>query len=167
MAIQEAAVDRATQAVAGVVHRQMVATAAATTAVAHAHPTLASQGRTQVTAMSVASRAVNNVAHKPHAHHGTNSPARREMKYNARTHAAPALTWVSSATTLTNASPPVMCQRAFHLQVCQHAAAVAEAAIVAVAAETSAVAAVRAQVAAVAVATPAAGFGADRLAASV
>lgn len=160
----------ATQAVAEVVHRQKVATAAATTAVAHVPQTLASQGRTQGTATAVASRAANNVAHKPHAHHGTKCLVRREMKYNAKTHAAPALTWVSSATTLTNASPPVMCQRAFHHQVCQHAAAVvvAGAAIVAVAvaAETSA-AVVRALAAAVAVVTPAAGFGADRLAASV
>ena len=91
--------------------------------------------------------------------------ARRATKYNAKTHAVPALTWVINETTSTNANPPAMCQQAFHHLACPRAAlaAVAEAATVAVAvavvAETS-VAAARARAAAVA-ATRAAAFGVD------
>ena len=139
--------------------------AEATTAVAHAPPTQVSQGKAQgmgmAAAMAVANRAAS-VAHKPHALRETSSHANREMKYSAKTHAAPALTWVSSATTLTNANRPAMCQQASHHLACLRAAlvvAVAEAAIVAVAAAETSVAVAHAQ-AAVGV-TPAAGFDAE------
>ena len=143
--------------------------AAATTAVAHAPPILASQGKilvtAQVTAPVMVARHVANAAHKPHAQRAMTSHASRVMKCSARTHAAPVLTWASSATTSTNVSPPAMYQQASHHPVCLRAA-VAVAAGVAIAAVVVAtsVAAARAQVGAVVGATRVAGFGAKQLA---
>ena len=146
-----------------------VKTAVATTAVVHAPPTRVSHDKIRVTARAMvpamAVRHAANAAHQPHALHATISHANRVMKCSARTHAAPVLTWASSATTSTNASRPAMCQQAFHRlarpRVAQ--AVVGEAAIAAAveAAETSVAAAHAPAVAAGA--TLAAGFGANRL----
>lgn len=124
----------------------------ATTAEVHAPPIQASHGK--IPATEAVTAQLNRVANV--AHPATNSHARRETNNNARTHAAPALTWATSATTLTNASPPAMYQQAFHHQARLYAAlVVAEAAIVAVVAVETSVAVVHAQAAAVAA------FGAD------
>lgn len=135
-------------------------------AAVHAPPTPASRGKTRATQMAVATTAVAmSDAHKRHARRAMNKRASRVMKYSAKTHAAPVLTWASSATTSTNASRPAMCQQAFHRlarpRVAQ--AVVGEAAIAAAveAAETSVAAAHAPAVAAGA--TLAAGFGANRL----
>lgn len=132
---------------------------AATTAGVHALPTQASHGKIPVTAAATAQ--LNHVASV--AHPATNSHARRETNNNARIHAAPVSTWGTSATTLTNASPPAMYQQAFHHQACLRAAlVVAEAVTVAVVAVETSVVGVHAQAVAVAAgATRAAGFGAD------
>ena len=142
--------------------------AAATMAGVHAPPTLVSHGRTQATALATEPRHAASAVHKPHVLRVTNNNANRARKCSARTHAAPVLIWASSATTLTIASPPVMCQQASHPPACLRAAlavaagaAIAVAAVVVVVAATSAAAA-RAQVAAVAGVIQAAGFGANR-----
>ena len=134
----------------------------------HAPPTLVSHGRTQATALATEPRHAANAAHKPHAPRVMNNSANRARKCSARTHAAHVLTWASSATTLTIASPPVMCQQASHHPACLRAAlavaagaAIAVAAVAVVVAATS-VAAARAQVAAVAGVIQLAGFGANR-----
>ena len=178
-----------TTAVAGVVAllrvvttaTAMVKVALATLAVARALRTLASHGKTPATAAGMAlgiakatvPRHAASAAPKAHALHVTINHAFRVMKCNARTHAARASIWVSSATTSTNASQPATCQRGSHHLACQRAALVAAVAVTeavaaavvaaiaaAVAAETGGGAA-RAQVAA-AEATRAAGFSADR-----
>jgi len=147
---------------------------AATMAAAHAHPILDNPGRTmvmaQVTAQVVtpemAAHHAGSVISQARAHHATiltiASHASRVMKYSARTHAAHALTWASSATILTIASPPAMCQQAFHHQVCRHAvvvvAGVAIAAGGAVAVTSAEAGRARAVVVAV---TRAVDFGAD------
>lgn len=169
----------ATLAVAGAVHPpKAVVREAAITAVAHAPPTQVSQGKTQATvAAMVLGMALHHVViavHKAHVRRVTTSHAYRVMKCNARTRVAHVWTWVSSATTSTNASPAAMCQQAFRHLACLRVAAVAVAGvatvvaeavvvvIAAVAVETGAVV-VHAQVAAVAVAIQAADFNADRL----
>ena len=148
-------------------------TAAATMAGVHAPPTLVSHGRTQATALATEPRHAASAVHKPHVLCVTNNNANRARKCSARTHAAPVLIWASSVTTLTIASPPVMCQQASHPPACLRAAlavaagaAIAVAAVVVVVAATSA-AADRAQVAAVAGVIRAAGFGANRPAGQV
>ena len=91
----------------------------------------------------VAANHVASVAHKAHAHHTAISHVCHGTKCSAKTHAAPALTWVSSATTLTNANRPAMCQQASHHLACLRAVAVADEAetVVAIAVEAAAVAA--------------------------
>ena len=147
--------------------------AAATTAVAHAPPTPVSHGKTQVmaqvTAPVMVDRHVANVAHKPHALRATISTnASHVMKCSARTRAAHASIWASSATILMTASPPAMYQQASHHPVCLRAAVAVVAgaviaAVVVVVAATS-VAAARAQVVVVGEILVA-DFGADQLAA--
>ena len=146
--------------------------AAATTAVAHAPPTPASQGKTLVTAQVTVARHVANAARKPHAHRATISTnashASRVMKCSAKTHAAHVSIWETSATILMNASQPAMYQQASHHPVCLRAAVAvaaeaAIAAVVVVVAATS-VAAARAQVVVVGEILVA-DFGADQLAA--
>lgn len=118
-------------------------TAVATTAAAHAPPTLGSLGRTLVmvqviaqvvTPVTAAPHAVS-VVRKARAHHATTltnaSHVSRVTKYSARTHAARALTWASSATISTSVSLPAMCQQAFHHPVCLHAAAVVAGVVIA------------------------------------
>ena len=147
--------------------------AAATTAVAHAPPTPASQGKTLVTAQVTVARHVANAAHKPHAHRAMTSHASRVMKCSARTHAAPVSIWETSATILMNASQPAMYQQASHHPVCLRAAVAvavaAGAAIAAVVVAATSVAAARAQGVVVVVVVVGeilvAGFGADQLAA--
>ena len=134
--------------------------AAATMAGVHAPPTLVNHGRTQVTALATEHRHAASAVHKPHGPRVMNS-ANRAKKCSARTHAAPVLTWASSATTLTIVSPPVMCLPAFHPPACLRAA-LAVAAGAAIAAAVAAVAVARAQVAAVAEVIRAAGFDANR-----
>ena len=145
---------------------------------APALPTRASHANNQV---SIKATAIST-ARKGHARHATNSRAFRVKNNNAKTHAAPALTWASSATTSTNANRPAMCLLASRPLASRHAAAaavaevvtamavavaavVAEAAIAAVAVvavETGAEAAhARAVAVAVAAATRVAGFSAD------
>ena len=145
-----------------------VEVAAVTTAVARVPPTLVSHGKTLVTVlvMATAARHVASVAHKAHALRVTTKHANHVMKCSARTHVAHVLTWASSVTTLTSASRPAMCQRAFHHLACQRAAlvAVAGVAIAAVAAVVTLVEAAPAQVAAVVGAIRAAGFDADPIA---
>lgn len=139
-----------------------VKTAVATTAVAHAHLTPASQGKTlvmaQVMVQAMVARHAASAAHKAHAPHATTSHACRVMKCSARILAAPVLTWASSVTTSTNASRPAMCLPAFHHLACRLAA------LVAVAGVAIAVVAVVTLVAAVAEAIRVAGFGADPIA---
>ena len=103
-----------------------------------------------------------------------NNNANRATRCSARTHAAPVLTWASSATTLTIASPPVMCLQASHPPVCLRAAlavaagaAIAVVVVVVVVVAATSAAAARAQVAAVAGVIRAAGFGANRPAGQV
>ena len=148
--------------------------AAATTAVAHAPPTPASQGKTLVTAQVTVGRHVANAARKPHALRATTSHASRVMKCSARTHAAHVSIWGTSATILMNASQAAMCQQASHHPVCLRAAVAvaAEAAIAAVVVAATSVAAARAPVVAVVVVVVVvvgeslvADFGADQLAA--
>ena len=140
-------------------------------------PTRASHANNQV---SIKATAIST-ARKGHARHATNSRAFRVKNNNAKTHAAPALTWASSATTSTNANRPAMCLLASRPLASRHAAVaaavaevvtamavavaavVAEAAIAAVAVvavETGAEAA-HARAVAVAAATRVAGFSAD------
>ena len=141
--------------------------AAATTAAAHAPPTQGSHGKTQDTvaemARAMGHRLAANAAHTARAHQETINPVSHVMKCSARTHAAPALTWVKTSATLsTNVSQPAMYQRASRHLACPHAAVAeaAEAAIVVVVVETSAAAGH--DPAAVAGAILAAGFGAKR-----
>ena len=128
-------------------------TAVATTAAAHAPPTLGSLGRTLVmvqviaqvvTPVMAAPHAVS-VVRKARAHHATTltnaSHVSRVTKYSARTHAARALTWASSATISTSVSLPAMCQQAFHHPVCLHAAAVVAGVVIAAAVAVAVVAA--------------------------
>lgn len=147
-----------------------VAKAAATLAAAHAPPTRGSHGKTQVTALAMVPRLAASAARKRHAHRVTASHACRAMKSNARTRAAPALTWASSATTSMNANPPAMCLQAFPHRDCPHAAvavvagAVTGVEAVAIAAEAATgAAAVRVQAVAAGVGR-AADFSADRIA---
>ena len=145
--------------------------------VARAQPIRASHGQIQVTAITAITAVAASVAHKARARYAmTSNRAHRVTKFSARTHAARVLTWASSATTLTNASQPAMCQQAFHHQACQRAAAVVEEAVTvvlvveaiaavvaaAVAAVVTGAAVVRVQVAAAVGATRAVGFNASR-----
>ena len=132
-------------------------TAEATTAVAHAPPTQVSQGKTQVTVAVVANRAAS-VAPKAHAHHTAISHVCRATKYNAKTHAAPALTWANSAMTLTNASQPAMCQQASHHLACPRAAVVVAEAVTVVATEVAVAAVAETSAEGVAVAIQAVGL---------
>ena len=144
--------------------------AAATTAVAHAPPIPANQGKTLVTAQVTVARHVANAAHKLHAHRAMTSHASRVMKCSAKTHAAHVSIWETSATILTNASQAAMCQQASHHPVCLRAAVAvaAEAAIAAVVVVATSVAAAHAPVVVVVVVVGeilVADFGADQLAA--
>ena len=153
-----------------------VEVAAATTAVAHAHPTLASHGKTRVTATAEVHRVAISAGRKPRVRQETSSHASRVMKCSAKTHAAPVLTWATNATTLTSVNRPAMCQRDSPHPACPRAAAVvvAEAAIVAVVVAAAAALAIAAagpvtgvvahDRAAVAEVTRAADFNADRVA---
>ena len=142
-----------------------VEVAAAITAVAHAPPTPASHGKTQVTAATVQHSHVANADHRAHARQETTNRASRAMKCSARIHVARAWTWASSVMILTNASRPAMCQPAFHHQACPRVAqAVAEAVIAAVVGVAAASAEVAPAMAAVAEVIRVAGFGADWIA---
>ena len=134
---------------------------AATMVGGHAPPTLVSHGRTQATALATEPRHAASAGHKPHAPRVMNNSANRARKCSDKTHAAPVLIWASSATTLTIASPPVMCLQASRPPVCLRAA-LAVAAGAAIAVVVAAVAVARAQVAAVAEVIRAAGFDAKR-----
>ena len=120
----------ATPAVAGDVRRPMAVVktaktpleAAATTAAALAPPTQASRVKTQVTAVMVQPSHAASAGHKPHARQETTNHASRVMKCSVRTHAARAWTWVTSATTSTNANRAAMCQPAFLRLACPHVA---------------------------------------------
>ena len=137
--------------------------AAATMAGVHAPPTLVSHGRTQATALATELRHAASAVHRPHAPRVMNNNANRARKCSARTHAARVLIWASSVTTLTIASPPVMCLQASHPPVCLRAAlAVAAGAAIAVVVVATLVAAAHAQVAAVVGVIRAADFGANR-----
>ena len=136
--------------------------AAATMAGVHAPPTLVSHGRTQATALATEPRHAASAVHKPHANRVMNNNANRARKCSARTHAAPVLIWVSSATTLTIASPPVMCLQASHPPVCLRAALA-----VAAGAAIAAAAVVATLVAAVVGVIRAVDFGANRPAGQV
>ena len=145
--------------------------AAATMAVAHAHPTLVSHGKTLVTATAVAHRGAISAGHRPRARQETSNHASHVTKCSAKTRAARVLTWATSVTTSTNVNRPAMCLRDSPHPACPRAALVvaAEAAIVvaaevAIAAqepETGVVARDRAVVAEV---TRVAGFNADQVA---
>ena len=126
---------------------------------APALPTRASHANNQV---SIKATAIST-ARKGHARHATNSRAFRVKNNNAKTHAAPALTWASSATTSTNANRPAMCLLASRPLASRHAAVAAAAAVAeVVTAMAVAVAAVVAEaaIAAVAVAVVETGAGA-------
>lgn len=160
--------------VAVITEKTPVEVAAATTAVAHAHPTLASHGKTLVTATAEVHRVAISAGHKPRARQETSNHASRVMKCSAKTHAAPVLTWATSAMTSTNVNRPAMCQRDSPHPACPRAAAVvvAEAAIVvvvvaaalAIAAAGPVTGVVAHDRAAVAEVTRAADFNADRVA---
>lgn len=119
-----------------------MAKAAATTAAAHAPPTQGSHGKTQgmvaETARPMGHRLAANAAHTARARQETTNRASRVTKSSAKTHAAPALTWVKTSATLsTNVSQPAMYQRGSRHLACPHAA-VAEAAEAAIAAAAAA-----------------------------
>lgn len=123
----------ATLVVAGVVHLPKAAVitektpvvVAVTTAVARVHPTLASQGKTRVTATVAAHREAISAGHKRRAHQETSNHASRVTKCSDKTHAAPVLTWATSVTTSTNANRPAMYQRDFPRPVCPRGAVLA------------------------------------------
>jgi hypothetical protein len=96
--------------------------APATTAAAHAPPTQASPVKTQVTAATVQHSHAVSAGHKRRARQETTNPVSHVMKCNARTHAAPVLTWASNVTTSTNANRVAMCQPAFLRLACPHVA---------------------------------------------
>lgn len=163
---------------AAVITEKTPVVVAQTTAAAHAHPTQASHGKTLATATAAAQRVAISAGHKPRARQGTTSHASRAMKCSARTHAAPVLTWATSATTLTNVNRPATYRPDSPHPACPRAAAVvvavAEAAIVVVVVVAAAAVGIAAagpvtgvvarDRAAVAEATRAAGFNADPLA---
>ena len=146
---------------------------------APAPPTRASHANNQVSIKATAT----NTARSRRGHRATSNHAFRVKNNSAKTHAARALTWASSATTSTNANRPAMCLLASRpLASHRAAAAVAVAGVVTamgvaavvVAAEAAIAAAVvavvetgaeaahaRAVVVAVAAATRVAGFSAD------
>lgn len=146
-----------------------VEVAAATMAVAHAHPTLASHGKTRVTATAVAHHGAISAGHKPRARQETSNHASRVMKCSAKTRAAPVLTWATSVTTSTNVNRPATCQRDSPHPACPHGVVVAaEVAIVvaalAIAAQEPVTGVVARDRAAVAEVTRVADFNADRIA---
>ena len=76
-------------------------------AVARAHLTLASRAKTRATVTEIAMQATAHVASvgsKRRARRIAINRAYRAMRCSARTHAARALIWATSPTTLTNAS---------------------------------------------------------------
>ena len=123
---------------------------------APALPTRASHANNQV---SIKATAIST-ARKGHARHATNSRAFRVKNNNAKTHAAPALTWASSATTSTNANRPAMCLLASRPLASRHAAAAAVAEVVTAMAVAVAAVVAEAAIAAVAVAVVETGAGA-------
>lgn len=169
----------ATLAVAGVVRLLKVAVitektpvevAAATMAVAHAHPTLVSHGKTLVTAIAEVHRGAISAGHRPRARQETSNHASRVMKCSAKTRAARVLTWATSVTTSTNVNRPAMCLRDSPHPASPRVALVvaAEAAIgvaaLAIAAAGPVTGVVAHDRAAVAEVTRAADFSADRVA---